>query len=106
MPERTHPTQSDEALRRVAAERTARTLVGLRCVARILNQQPNAPMTDELRIQATDRHVRSLRCIYRDARTAGVVLWSIIDALPPLLPGDTRGEYATRILLKVAEVTV
>ncbi|KUJ65414.1 hypothetical protein [Streptosporangium amethystogenes] len=101
-----HLTQADEALRQVQAGRTAQTLIGLRRVAAILSEQPDEPMTDDLRIQATDRHVRSLRCVYRDARTAGIVLWGIVDALPPVLPGDSRGEYSTRILLKVAEVTV
>lgn len=105
MEHRTHPTQQDEVLRQAKAATDASTLIGLRRVAAILNEQPDAPMTDDLRIQATDRHVRTLRCIYRDARTAGVVLWDIVDALPPLHDGDTRGEYATRILLTVAQVT-
>ena len=106
MEHRTHPTQQDEALRQAKAASDASTLIGLRRVAAILSEQPDEPMTDDLRIQATDQHVRSLRSVYRDARTAGVVLWDIVDALPRLLDGDTRGEYATRIRLKVAEVTV
>ncbi|MFF5421822.1 hypothetical protein [Streptomyces misionensis] len=103
MRHRTHPTQQDEALRRVRHTRDERTLAGLRHIARQLaTTNPNAPMTD------AERH-KAVRVYVLDHHRGNIVIasrvrWDLLDALGEILPGETRGEYAVRTQLKIQGV--
>jgi len=103
MAHRTHPSQQDEALRRVRHTRDERTLAGLRHIARQLaTTNPNAPMTDAerhkaVRVYVLDHHRGNILIASR-------VRWDLLDALPAVLDSDTRDTYAARIQLSIQGV--
>ncbi|MEE1814233.1 hypothetical protein PUR59_04255 [Streptomyces sp. SP18ES09] len=108
MPERTHPTQEDEALRQARTTappslRDLRTRAGIRWIAAYLTtSHGDEPMTGEAIKRAARLYVLAA---HRDDRAADAVMWDLRRALPEVLRTDTRAEYATRLLLHVEGVT-
>ncbi|MEU6168069.1 hypothetical protein [Streptomyces tanashiensis] len=108
MPERTHPTQEDEALRQARATappslRDLRIRAGVRWIAAYLtSDHRDDTMTADTAKRAARLYVLAA---HRDDHAADRVMWDLRRALPEARRTDTRAEYATRLLLIVEGVT-
>ncbi|MGW4850172.1 hypothetical protein ACWEPZ_02925 [Streptomyces sp. NPDC004288] len=108
MADRTQLSQQDEALRQARSTappsmRDLRVRAGVRWIAAYLTtSHPTDPMTGDTVKMGARLYVLAA---HRDDRAADCVMWDLRRALPEVRRGDTRAEYATRLLLIVEGVT-
>ncbi|MFE0036812.1 hypothetical protein [Streptomyces sp. NPDC059015] len=111
MPERTHLSQEDEALRRAITDETSGRAQHLTASTRQLlgdlanklsGYRPDAPMLEATRLaQALVVAERK----HGPTEAAFAAERHLLDVAPPVRDGQTRGEYAALLLLIAEGVT-